>query len=67
MSCDTFRWVGQPPTSCDNCGEPYWHHQYRHTLGTPGGPFAPITVDRVPITPDDATAVKTKWAPEGNT
>lgn len=26
--CEIFAWMGQPFSSCDTCGEPYWDHLY---------------------------------------
>jgi hypothetical protein len=34
-ACDFFRWVGQPVTSCDECGRPAWDHAYRNATRHP--------------------------------
>lgn len=26
--CEIYAWIGQPLSSCDRCGEPYWDHLY---------------------------------------
>lgn len=26
--CPAFRWIGQPLSSCDRCGRPYWFHSH---------------------------------------
>jgi hypothetical protein len=26
--CVAFQWLGQPVTSCDDCGKPAWEHDY---------------------------------------
>ena len=28
--CNVFHWIGQPFTSCDECGRPAWEHDYTH-------------------------------------
>ncbi len=35
--CEAFAWIGQPITSCDDCGRPAWDHAGRSKSG--GGPF----------------------------
>ena len=27
-ACPAFQWIGQPLTTCDACGEPYWEHTH---------------------------------------
>lgn len=39
--CKGFVWIGQPITSCDNCGRPAWDHDHLQTLDRAAGPFSP--------------------------
>lgn len=32
-TCQVFAWIGQPFTSCDNCGRPIWGHLYLPPYG----------------------------------
>ncbi|WP_308491046.1 hypothetical protein [Microbacterium terrisoli] len=42
-ACETFAWVGQPFTHCDDCGRPYWEHTYEWGLGANAGKRIKIT------------------------
>jgi hypothetical protein len=42
-ACETFAWVGQPFTHCDDCGRPYWEHTYEWGLGANAGKQIKIT------------------------
>ena len=61
--CDAFAWIGQPFTSCENCGRPYWDHQARAGRSrTPFGPgFGPHDYELIEITTEEALAVRRKW------
>lgn len=37
--CFVFRWIGQPWTSCDECGRPFWEHSHEEKADMKGGPF----------------------------
>lgn len=37
--CPAFQWIGQPLTSCDSCGQPYWDHTHE-AKPDGGGPFS---------------------------
>lgn len=52
--CEAFAWIGQSFRHCDNCGEPYWEHTHEHGVGSQFGTL-------VPITPEGASRVKSKW------
>lgn len=38
--CEAFAWLGQPLSSCDRCGKPYWWHSHDENPDREGGPFA---------------------------
>lgn len=60
--CYGFEWIGQPFTSCDNCGQPYWLHTHE-VSGTHGdGRRAALghAVRRI-ISVERATACRRKW------
>ena len=59
-ACYAFQWIGQPWSSCDNCGNPYWKHSHYLTVradatGTFGRRFRKI------ITVDEAIGCYMKW------
>jgi hypothetical protein len=31
VECFAFQWIGQPLSSCDNCGHPFWEHTHEVT------------------------------------
>lgn len=33
MYCNSFKWIGQPLESCDDCGQPAWLHDYEEHRG----------------------------------
>lgn len=37
--CVAFKWVGQPITSCDDCGKPAWEHVGMERLRRQADPF----------------------------
>ena len=59
--CAGFRWIGQPFSSCDRCGLPYWEHSHEERLQDGAGPFSRDAMKRVPITPEDAAACRRRW------
>lgn len=61
QACETFRWVGQPFTSCDECGLPYWEHTHEHQVNREAKLFADDMLTRVPISPEAAAACKRHW------
>lgn len=52
--CEAFAWIGQPFSSCDLCGRPYWEHTHEYGVGPRAG-------ELVPIEPERAARVKRKW------
>lgn len=52
--CFAFRWIGQPFSSCDGCGRPYWEHTHMETFRD-GRWFRQI------IQADQRAAVERKW------
>jgi hypothetical protein len=58
--CYGFMWVGQPFTSCDNCGQPYWEHTHEEVPHPAGGPFG-RRLRRI-ISAADKEATRKKWA-----
>src|SRR5260221_152586 len=61
--CAGFRWNGQPFSSCDRCGLPYWEHSHEERLNREAGPFSSDPFELVPITPESAEACRRKWGP----
>jgi hypothetical protein len=63
--CRGFRWIGQPFTSCDDCGKPAWEHDGAMKLRADVTAFA-VSADRWelrPWAPGEADAIKRKWQP----
>lgn len=54
--CEGFRWIGQPFSSCDRCGLPFWEHTHESRATKIFGEF-----DLIPIPADHAEAVRQKW------
>jgi hypothetical protein len=56
--CFGFEWIGQPFSSCDNCGNPYWVHSHeaRQAKGKRFGHQV-----RVIISVEAATECYKKW------
>lgn len=52
--CAGFTWIGQSFKWCDNCGEPYWEHQYDMRMRD-GRWFRKL------ISKSEAAAVKLRW------
>ena len=61
--CRGFYWIGQPFSSCDNCGRPAWEHDGMQEPDR-DNPFSgdPGTV-RV-WEPGEADAIRAKWGRE---
>ena len=57
--CKSFAWVGAPFHTCDQCGQPFWEHT--HKDGRPSTPFGPDDSKPVPISAEEAEAVRAKW------
>lgn len=55
--CPAFQWIGQPLSSCDRCGCPYWDHSHDEV---PAGPFAGKR-RRVVISTSSAEKVRARW------
>lgn len=58
MKCRGFHWIGQPLTSCDNCGRPAWEHD---GMDKPAVPFSTAPSALVPWEPGEAEAIRRKW------
>lgn len=56
--CDGFRYIGQPLSSCDGCGRPYWEHTHDRQMRPGAGPFDPDPWVLVPITVEKAQAMR---------
>ena len=60
LECFAFRWIGQAPTSCDGCGQPYWDHTHvevQHANGKLGWSLRKVISD------ENRADVKRKWNP----
>ncbi len=64
-TCYGFQWIGQPFTSCDNCGHPYWVHSHDVRGTHADGRQAALgwQVRRI-ITVEAAKACRRKWTGE---
>jgi len=58
--CPAFQWIGQPFTSCDRCGQPYWDHTHEEHAADGSKPFS-VRVRHVVITPEQRAACLAKW------
>jgi hypothetical protein len=47
-ACDGFKWIGQSFASCDDCGQPYWDHEFD-------------SFREVRITPAEAAKCRERW------
>ncbi len=61
-TCYGFQWIGQPFSSCDNCGHPYWKHSHQVVGTYADGRRAKFGrhVRRI-ITVDEAIGCYMKW------
>lgn len=50
-ACDGYAWMGQSFKYCDDCGKPFWEHTHEKRNGG----------RLVPITPEMAEHVKSRW------
>ena len=57
-----FHWIGQPFTTCDECGLPAWEHEGMADLPLNAGPFNADWVLR-PWQPGEREACRAKWDP----
>ena len=56
-TCPAFKWVGQPFSSCDECGKPFWKHSHDTRYDAPfGGRERRVVITRV-----QAEACRRKW------
>ena len=60
-ACKGFAWVGQSFAHCEQCGEPYWEHQYDKQIKRGSGPFDDDSWHYVLITDELKAAVRAKW------
>lgn len=58
--CEGFAWIGQPFSSCNACGAPFWEHTHE-MRPNPDGPF--LAMHAVPISDDQREACRRKWEP----
>jgi hypothetical protein len=61
FQCDGFHWIGQPFSTCDNCGVPAWFHAGMHVYPSGSGPFATDPGRTEPWKPGEAEAMKAKF------
>ncbi|MFE7744412.1 hypothetical protein [Nocardia sp. NPDC057455] len=54
VKCLGFQWIGQPFTSCDSCGKPYWEHTHDERMRN-GRLFRKL------ISAEERAAVRRKW------
>jgi len=60
VSSHGFMWMGQPFSSCDECGRPAWEHSGMHE---PGALFDVNDLGTIrPWRDGEADAIKAKWA-----
>lgn len=61
-ACAGFRWIGQPFSSCEECGQPYWEHTHEDRGTRRDGTHVPFghTFRRI-ISQKDKDACKAKW------
>ncbi|HET9893745.1 MAG TPA: hypothetical protein VFQ44_02315 [Streptosporangiaceae bacterium] len=59
--CPGFQWIGQLLNHCDRCGLPYWEHTHEAKFDESAGSFLNPAEKLVPITAEQAAAVKKKW------
>lgn len=60
--CFGFQWIGQPFSSCDNCGHPYWEHTHTEQGQRRDGTRLPLGRSfRRLISKEEAAACKAKW------
>ena len=61
-TCYGFQWIGQPFSSCDNCGHPFWEHSHDVRGDHAGVRRAAMgwSVRRI-ITVADAEDCRRKW------
>lgn len=57
--CRAWAWIGQPFTSCDECGKPFWEHS--HEWIPLNGPFS-TRWRRAVISTNVARIVRARWA-----
>jgi hypothetical protein len=61
--CHGFYWVGQPWSSCDNCGFPAWEHVGLHQPASALPDATPFDEGYVvtPWEPGEAETIRQKW------
>lgn len=57
--CYGFQWMGQPFSSCDACGHPYWKHSHYMSVRREEGQR--VRSFRKIITVDEAIGCYMKW------
>jgi hypothetical protein len=60
-TCKGFQWVGQSFKYCNECGLPFWEHEYDSKLKDGAGPFDDEPFEYVPITDEQRAACKARW------
>lgn len=64
-ACEGFQWIGQPFSSCDRCGRPYWEHTHEERVRPDAVLGDPDMFELVVITPESAERVRRKWGMRG--
>jgi hypothetical protein len=60
--CYAFEWIGQPFSSCNNCGKPYWEHTHDSRSQRRDGTSVPFGHRfHKAISKEEAQACKKKW------
>jgi len=59
-----FHWIGQPATSCDECGLPAWEHEGMATSNRLESPFHNSLLVLRPWNPGEREEIKAKWGPK---
>lgn len=58
--CFAFAWLGQPFSSCDSCGKPYWEHTHE-SVAHPNPKNGQYRVLHRVIRADLRERVRAKW------
>lgn len=62
VQCVGFQWIGQPMTSCDDCGRPAWDHDgWAVPERQPTNPFDDVPMVLRPWEPSQREAVRRRW------
>lgn len=59
--CPAFRWIGQPFSSCEQCGQPFWEHTHEVGPAEGSGIFS-VRERHVFVPPALRQRVRAKWS-----